>query len=160
RVSRDQPLTVAKCPRELSCGSRDRARRPPAGLFHFSEGLLEPAFIVRRRERREATALCQSVADFAGAPFQARLRPTVAAKDRGGGGLPMPRLTALPLIAAALALPAGGAAAQGVADFYRGKTVNFIVGFGPGGGYDLYPRVLSRHLGRHIPGNPTVVVQN
>src|SRR5262249_52381603 len=72
----------------------------------------------------------------------------------------MARLTALPLIAAALALPPGGAAAQGVADFYRGKTVSFIVGFGPGGGYDLYPRVLSRHLGRHIPGNPTVVVQN
>src|SRR3954451_18105036 len=67
---------------------------------------------------------------------------------------------AVPLIVAALALPDGSAAAQGVADFYRGKTVNFIVGFGPGGGYDLYPRVLSRHLGRHIPGNPAVVVQN
>ena len=62
--------------------------------------------------------------------------------------------------AAALALPGANAAAQGVADFYRGKTINFIVGFGPGGGYDLYPRVMSRHLGRHIPGNPAVVVQN
>ena len=72
----------------------------------------------------------------------------------------MARAFALALLAAALALQGGPVAAQGVADFYRGKTVNFIVGFGPGGGYDLYPRVLSRHLGRHIPGHPNVVVQN
>jgi tripartite-type tricarboxylate transporter receptor subunit TctC len=58
---------------------------------------------------------------------------------------------------ASLCLPA---AAQSVADFYKGKTVNVIVGFGPGGGYDLYARTLARHLGQHIPGNPTVVVQN
>jgi tripartite-type tricarboxylate transporter receptor subunit TctC len=70
------------------------------------------------------------------------------------------RMFALPLFAATLALSGGSAAAQSVADFYHGKTVNFIVGFGPGGGYDLYPRVLARHLGRHIPGNPAVVVQN
>jgi tripartite-type tricarboxylate transporter receptor subunit TctC len=63
-------------------------------------------------------------------------------------------------LAAALALGGTPAAAQGVADFYRGKTVNFIVGFGPGGGYDLYARVMSHHMGRHIPGNPSVVVQN
>jgi tripartite-type tricarboxylate transporter receptor subunit TctC len=50
--------------------------------------------------------------------------------------------------------------ASDVADFYRGKTVNIIVGFGPGGGYDLYARTLARHLGKHIPGNPSVVVQN
>ena len=72
----------------------------------------------------------------------------------------MARVFALALLAAALALQGGPVAAQGVADFYRGRTVNFIVGFGPGGGYDLYPRVLSRHLGRHIPGHPNVVVQN
>src|SRR4051812_9542668 len=52
------------------------------------------------------------------------------------------------------------AAAQSLADFYKGKTINIIVGFGPGGGYDLYPRVLARHFSRHLPGNPTVVVQN
>ncbi len=52
------------------------------------------------------------------------------------------------------------AAAQSVADFYKGKTITFICGFGPGGGYDLYPRVLGRHFGRHIPGHPTIVVQN
>jgi tripartite-type tricarboxylate transporter receptor subunit TctC len=59
--------------------------------------------------------------------------------------------------AALLALPAK---AEAVADFYRGKTVTLVVGYGPGGGYDIYARLVGRHLGRHIPGNPTIVVQN
>src|SRR5947199_16871 len=50
--------------------------------------------------------------------------------------------------------------AQGVADFYKGKTIQIVVGFGVGGGYDLYARALGRYLGKHIPGQPTVVVQN
>ncbi len=45
-------------------------------------------------------------------------------------------------------------------NFYEGNTINVIVGFGPGGGYDLYARLLAQHLGKHIPGRPTVVVQN
>jgi tripartite-type tricarboxylate transporter receptor subunit TctC len=49
------------------------------------------------------------------------------------------------------------AAAQ---DFYRGKTLTILVGFSPGGGFDLNARVLARHIGRHIPGNPSVIVQN
>jgi tripartite-type tricarboxylate transporter receptor subunit TctC len=52
------------------------------------------------------------------------------------------------------------ACAQDVASFYKGKTVRIVVGFTPGGGYDIYARTLARHYGRHIPGNPTVVVQN
>jgi len=73
----------------------------------------------------------------------------------------MARAFALALLtAAALSVLTESAPAQGVADFYRGRTVSFVVGFGPGGGYDLYARVISRHIGRHIPGNPTVVVQN
>src|SRR5258705_6534156 len=52
------------------------------------------------------------------------------------------------------------AAAQDVATFYKGKTVRIVVGFTPGGGYDIYARALARHYGRHIPGNPIVVVQN
>jgi tripartite-type tricarboxylate transporter receptor subunit TctC len=52
------------------------------------------------------------------------------------------------------------ACADTVADFYKGRTVTLIVGYGPGGGYDLFARLMARHLGRHIPGNPTVVVQN
>jgi tripartite-type tricarboxylate transporter receptor subunit TctC len=58
----------------------------------------------------------------------------------------------------------GGAAptfdAKAVADFYRGKTVRIIVGFSAGGGYDAYSRAIARHLGRHIPGNPAVIVEN
>jgi tripartite-type tricarboxylate transporter receptor subunit TctC len=50
--------------------------------------------------------------------------------------------------------------AQSVADFYKGKTVTINVGYGVGGGYDTLTRILARHFGDHIPGNPTIVVQN
>ena len=52
------------------------------------------------------------------------------------------------------------AAADPVADFYSGKTVQLAIGYAPGGGYDIYARTLARHMGRHIPGNPAIVVQN
>jgi tripartite-type tricarboxylate transporter receptor subunit TctC len=52
------------------------------------------------------------------------------------------------------------AAADAVADFYKGKTINVIVGYTAGGGYDLYARALSRHMGKHLPGNPNFIVQN
>ncbi len=64
------------------------------------------------------------------------------------------------LLALLCCLLAGGARAQPVADFYRGKTVNVWIGYGPGGGYDLSARVLARHMGRHIPGEPTLVARN
>ena len=55
----------------------------------------------------------------------------------------------------------GAAQAQSsVADFYRGKTIDLYIGYSVGGGYDVYARLLSRHLGKHIPGNPTVVARN
>ncbi len=63
------------------------------------------------------------------------------------------------VVVAALMLPAQ-ARAQPVADFYRGKQVQMLIGYSAGAGYDLYARVLARHLGKHIPGNPTVVPQN
>src|SRR4051812_40993289 len=44
--------------------------------------------------------------------------------------------------------------------FYKGKTVTIVVGYSAGGGYDQYARLMARHLGKHIPGNPTVIVQN
>lgn len=44
--------------------------------------------------------------------------------------------------------------------YYRGKNVNMVIGYSAGGGYDIYARVLSRHLGRHIPGGPAIVAQN
>jgi tripartite-type tricarboxylate transporter receptor subunit TctC len=51
------------------------------------------------------------------------------------------------------------AMAQGP-DFYKGKHVDLYIGYTVGGGYDIYARLLARHLGRHIPGNPTVVPRN
>jgi tripartite-type tricarboxylate transporter receptor subunit TctC len=61
---------------------------------------------------------------------------------------------------AVFALLASSATAQDVASFYKGKTVRIVVGFSAGGGYDHYARVVARHIGRHIPGNPSVIVQN
>src|SRR5258707_14323910 len=52
------------------------------------------------------------------------------------------------------------AQAQPVADFYRGKTINMVVGLGVGGETDLMARWVAKYLGRHIPGNPLVIVQN
>src|SRR3970040_1629661 len=45
-------------------------------------------------------------------------------------------------------------------DFYQGKTIRFIVGYAPGGGYDTYTRAAARLIGRHMPGNPSTVVEN
>ena len=45
-------------------------------------------------------------------------------------------------------------------DFYKGKTLRFVVGYSPGGGYDTYTRAAARHIGKYIPGNPTLIVQN
>ena len=72
------------------------------------------------------------------------------------------RRGALALVAAAALFAAAGSPAEAadVASFYKGRTVNLIIGYSVGGGYDFYARVLSRHLGRHIPGNPTIVPQN
>src|SRR3979409_1696929 len=65
----------------------------------------------------------------------------------------------LPLVTLAVAL-ASPAHAQSVEDFYKGKTVNMIIGYSVGGGYDLYGRLVARHIGKHIPGRPNVVSQN
>ena len=66
-------------------------------------------------------------------------------------------LGAATLLAGAASLPVQ---AQSAAEFYRGKTVNLLIGVGVGGEYDLQARLVARHLGKHIPGNPTVVPQN
>jgi len=52
------------------------------------------------------------------------------------------------------------ARAQSVEEFYKGKTLNLIIGYSVGGGYDLYGRLLARHIGKHIPGRPAIVPQN
>jgi tripartite-type tricarboxylate transporter receptor subunit TctC len=68
-------------------------------------------------------------------------------------------MSAIALAAASLMSAPTSALAQD-GDFYRGKTVTLVVGYSAGGGYDQYARVLARHFSRHIPGNPTIVVQN
>jgi tripartite-type tricarboxylate transporter receptor subunit TctC len=74
----------------------------------------------------------------------------------------MKRHPILTVVVAATLLgsPALPTAAADVADFYRGKRINFVIGYGTGGGYDIYARLFARFIGEHIPGNPTVVPQN
>src|SRR6266545_4690156 len=69
------------------------------------------------------------------------------------------RLAAM-LLVAVTACAGAPSRADDVGAFYKGKRINLIVSYGPGGGYDVYARVLARHIGKYIPGNPTIVVQN
>lgn len=63
-------------------------------------------------------------------------------------------------VAGAGLLSPGTAAADPIADFYKGRTVTIVVGYASAASYDLYGRLLARHIGRHLPGNPTIIVQN
>lgn len=75
----------------------------------------------------------------------------------------MNRFLSNTLTAVGLAALVGFSTAQAqdsVESFYEGKTVTLMIGYSAGGGYDTYARTLSRHLGKHIPGNPDVVVRN
>jgi tripartite-type tricarboxylate transporter receptor subunit TctC len=63
-------------------------------------------------------------------------------------------------LGAAILLAALPTQAEPVADFYRGKTLRMVIGYGPGGGYDIYGRLVAEFLPRHLPGNPTIVPQN
>jgi tripartite-type tricarboxylate transporter receptor subunit TctC len=67
------------------------------------------------------------------------------------------RLVALSTVLTLLVAGVGGLHAQA---FFDGKTIRVVVGFAPGGGFDTYARVIARHMGRHIPGSPTIVVEN
>jgi len=69
-------------------------------------------------------------------------------------------LLTLAFVAMALGTFMRPASAQSVAEFYRGRNVTLVIGFSVGGGYDLYGRLLARHLGKHIPGQPSIVPQN
>jgi tripartite-type tricarboxylate transporter receptor subunit TctC len=64
------------------------------------------------------------------------------------------------LVLPAVAASAAGAGAEDAGSFYKGKTVTVEIGVPPGGSFDAYARVFARHLGKHIPGEPTVVVSN
>ncbi|MPY68611.1 MAG: hypothetical protein GEU92_00840 [Alphaproteobacteria bacterium] len=66
--------------------------------------------------------------------------------------------TAFASLVAVSLLQSGGA--EAASDFYKGKTVTIVVGYGAGGGADVYGRFMARHLGGHLPGKPNVIVQN
>ena len=68
--------------------------------------------------------------------------------------------TAAVLIALPVCTWTQSSVAQNPAEFYKGKNIDLLIGYSVGGGYDLYARVLARHLGKYIPGNPTVVPKN
>lgn len=73
------------------------------------------------------------------------------------------RLRAKPfgsIVLALAAISASSATADPVVDFYKGKTFTVLIGVSAGGEYDLHARVVARHIGKHIPGNPSVVPQN
>jgi tripartite-type tricarboxylate transporter receptor subunit TctC len=61
---------------------------------------------------------------------------------------------------ATIALCGAASAQNAVEEFYRGRQINLIIGYGPGGGYDMVGRLLARHLGRYLPGHPTIVALN
>ncbi len=70
------------------------------------------------------------------------------------------RRPAFALLAAAIVLALAGSRPLEAQSFFAGKTVRIVVGLAPGGGFDTYARLLARHLGRHIPGNPAIIVEN
>jgi tripartite-type tricarboxylate transporter receptor subunit TctC len=70
------------------------------------------------------------------------------------------RIIPLLVIGALFGFSTWGVSAGAQEPFYQGKTIRLIVGLAPGGGYDLYSRTIARQMGKHIPGNPTVVVEN
>jgi tripartite-type tricarboxylate transporter receptor subunit TctC len=63
-------------------------------------------------------------------------------------------------VAAATLVSSVPVRADPLADFYRGKTLRLLIGYGPGGGYDIYGRLVAEFLPRHLPGNPTIIAQN
>ncbi len=69
-------------------------------------------------------------------------------------------LAAVTLALMSLATPLAPADAQMVEEFYKGRTMRMLVGYGPGTGNDIYMRVVARHLGAHIPGKPSIVPEN
>ena len=69
-------------------------------------------------------------------------------------------LTSLAFLTIAALSRSPVAHADPVADFYTGRQMRMIIGYTSGGGYDLYARVLSKHMGKHLPGNPTITPEN
>ena len=69
-------------------------------------------------------------------------------------------LALMAILPVAFGIGSRPACADPVADFYRGKSIHLVIGVGAGGDYDTHARLLARHLGKHIPGNPTIIPEN
>jgi len=72
----------------------------------------------------------------------------------------VPTLWRVTVLASAALVVLGAARIDAAEPFYQGKTIRIIVGFSPGGGFDAYSRAIGRQMGKHIPGNPSVIVEN
>src|SRR6185436_15866618 len=70
------------------------------------------------------------------------------------------KMKQITLMSLFLAFIASSAAAQTAENLYKGKTIRMIVGTSAGGGFDTYTRTLARHFGRHVPGQPSIIVEN
>jgi tripartite-type tricarboxylate transporter receptor subunit TctC len=81
-------------------------------------------------------------------------------RQQGRNAMTLSLLARGGLAASLAALALAPANAQSAAEFYKDKTVDIYIGYSAGGGYDVYARILARHIGRHLPGNPTVVPKN
>jgi tripartite-type tricarboxylate transporter receptor subunit TctC len=89
--------------------------------------------------------------------------PCVVRLDDKRQGSPMGKarmIGALVGLAAAMLASVAPIRAEAIADFYQGKTLRMLIGYGPGGGYDIYGRLVAEFLPRHLPGHPTIVTQN
>jgi tripartite-type tricarboxylate transporter receptor subunit TctC len=79
---------------------------------------------------------------------------------RGGDSMSRTRVLAISALAAVAVMGATPAAADAVAEFYKGKTLSILMGTGPGGSFDPYGRTIAQHLSKHIPGNPNIIVEH
>src|SRR4051794_39499245 len=86
-------------------------------------------------------------------------RGDCAARKLGGHAIAVLRSAVVALLAFAF-VPADQARSDEVANFYATRTIKIVVGTGPGGGYDIYARLIARYLGRYVPGSPKVVIVN
>ena len=73
---------------------------------------------------------------------------------------PIRQALSVAALAAMLALSCSATQAQDAASFYRGKTIQAVVGYPPGSTFELYLRLFTQHLGRHVPANPNIIVQH
>ena len=151
---------------DVPCGRAQYARRGvrgPAGrTSRHAAGRAAPA----GRHGRTGTQRLAHVGDPAGHPL-GRARARRAYRRDIGAAATAPRHDARCACASAPSLPrasrspaATHAQAQSVAEFYRGKRINLVTSASVGGGYDQYARLLAKHMPRHIPGEPAIMVQN